>query len=149
MTLRDRLTEDMKQAMKVKEAGKLKLSVIRMVRSAAKNVEIDRRKELDDNELLDVVAKEVKMRRDSLDEFRKAGRPELLAVLEQEIAILMEYLPEQMSEAEVRALVTQAVADAQAASAKDMGKVMALLMPKVKGRADGKLVNSIVKELLS
>ena len=129
MTLRDRLTEDMKQAMKDKEAGKLKLSVIRMVRSAAKNVEIDRRKELDDNELLDVVAKEVKMRRDSLDEFRKAGRPELLAVLEQEIAILMEYLPEQMSEAEVRALVTQAVADAQAASAKDMGKVMALLMP--------------------
>ena len=149
MTLRDRLTEDMKQAMKDKEAGKLKLSVIRMVRSAAKNVEIDRRKELDDNELLDVVTKEVKMRRDSLDEFRKAGRPELLAVLEQEIAILMQYLPEQMSEAEVRALVTQAVADAQAASAKDMGKVMALLMPKVKGRADGKLVNSIVKELLS
>ena len=149
MTLRDRLTEDMKQAMKDKEAGKLKLSVIRMVRSAAKNVEIDRRKELDDNELLEVVAKEVKMRRDSLDEFRKAGRPELLAVLEQEIAILMEYLPEQMSEAEVRALVTQAVADAQAASAKDMGKVMALLMPKVKGRADGKLVNAIVKELLS
>jgi uncharacterized protein len=149
MTLRDRLMEDMKQAMKDKEAGKLKLSVIRMVRSAAKNVEIDRHKELDDNELLEVVAKEVKMRRDSLDEFRKAGRPELLATLEQEIAILMEYLPEQMSEAEVRTLVTQAVADAQAASAKDMGKVMALLMPKVKGRADGKLVNTIVKELLS
>ena len=149
MTLRDRLTEDMKQAMKDKEAGKLKLSVIRMVRSAAKNVEIDRHKELDDNELLEVVAKEVKMRRDSLDEFRKAGRPELLATLEQEIAILMEYLPEQMSEAEVRTLVIQAVADAQAASAKDMGKVMALLMPKVKGRADGKLVNAIVKELLS
>jgi len=149
MTLRDRLMEDMKQAMKDKEAGKLKLSVIRMVRSAAKNVEIDRHKELDDNELLEVVAKEVKMRRDSLDEFRKAGRPELLATLEQEIAILMEYLPEQMSEAEVRTLVIQAVADAQAASAKDMGKVMALLMPKVKGRADGKLVNTIVKELLS
>ena len=149
MTLRDRLTEDMKQAMKDKEAGKLKLSVIRMVRSAAKNVEIDRHKELDDNELLEVVAKEVKMRRDSLDEFRKAGRPELLATLEPEIAILMEYLPEQMSEAEVRTLVIQAVADAQAASAKDMGKVMALLMPKVKGRADGKLVNTIVKELLS
>lgn len=149
MTLRDRLMEDMKQAMKDKESGRLKLSVIRMVRSAAKNVEIDRRKELDDNELLEVLAKEVKMRRDSLDEFRKADRPELLATLEQEIAVLMEYLPEQMSEAEVRALVTQAVADAQAASAKDMGKVMALLMPKVKGRADGKLVNSIVKEMLS
>ena len=149
MTLRDRLTEDMKLAMKDKEAGKLKLSVIRMVRSAAKYLEIDRHKELDDNELLEVVAKEVKMRKDSLEEFRKANRPELLATLEQEIAILMEYLPEQMTEEEVRGLVTQAVADAQASSPRDMGKVMALLMPKVKGRADGKLVNSLVKELLS
>ena len=149
MTLRDRLTEDMKQAMKDKEAGKLKLSVIRMVRSAAKNIEIDRHKELDDNELLEVIAKEVKMRKDSLDEFRKANRPDLLAALEQEIAVLMDYLPEQMTEAEVRRLVTQAVTDAQASSPKDMGKVMALLMPKVKGRADGKLVNSLVKELLS
>lgn len=149
MTLRDRLTEDMKQAMKDKEAGKLKLSVIRMVRSAAKNIEIDRHKELDDNELLEVVAKEVKMRKDSLEEFRKANRPDLLAALEQEIAILMEYLPEQMGEPEVRALVAQAVADAQASSPKDMGKVMAILMPKVKGRADGKLVNSLVKEMLN
>ena len=148
MTLRDRLTADMKQAMKDKEAGKLKLSVIRMVRSAAKYLEIDRHKELDDNELLEVVAKEVKMRKDSLEEFRKANRPELLATLEQEIAILMGYLPEQMGEPEVRALVALAVADAQASSSKDMGKVMALLMPKVKGRADGKLVNSLVKEML-
>ena len=149
MTLRNRLTEDMKLAMKDKEAGKLKLSVIRMVRSAAKYLEIDRHKELDDNELLEVVAKEVKMRKDSLEEFRKANRPELLAALEQEIAILMEYLPEQMGEPEVRALVAQAVADAQASSPKDMGKVMAILMPKVKGRADGKLVNSLVKEMLN
>lgn len=89
------------------------------------------------------------MRKDSLEEFRKANRPELLATLEQEIAILMEYLPEQMGEPEVRALVEQAVADAQASSSKDMGKVMAILMPKIKGRADGKLVNSLVKELLS
>jgi len=149
MTLRDRLTEDMKQAMKAKDAGKLRLSVIRMVRSAAKYLEIDRHKELDDNELLEVVAKEVKMRKDSLEEFRKANRPELLEILEQEIAILMEYLPEQMGESEVRALVAQAVADAQASSPKDMGKVMALLMPKVKGRADGKLVNLLVKEMLN
>ena len=149
MTLRNRLTEDMKLAMKDKEAGKLKLSVIRMVRSAAKYLEIDRHKELDDNELLEVVAKEVKMRKDSLEEFRKANRPELLATLEQEIAILMKYLPEQMGEPEVRALVAQAVADAQASSPKDMGKVMAILMPKVKGRADGKLVNSLVKEMLN
>lgn len=149
MTLRDRLTDDMKQAMKDKEAGKLKLSVIRMVRSAAKNLEIDRKKELSEAELLEVVAKEVKMRRDSLDEFRKADRPDALATLEQEIAILMEYLPEQLSETEVRELVQQAIAESQAASPKEMGKVMAILMPKVKGRADGKLVNSLVKELLS
>ena len=149
MTLRDRLTEDMKKAMKDKEAGKLKLSVIRMVRSAAKYLEIDRGKELDEAELIDVVAKEVKMRKDSLEEFRKADRPESLATLELEIAILMDYLPEQMDEAEVRELVKQAVAEAQAVSPKEMGKVMAILMPKVKGRADGKLVNSLVKEMLS
>ena len=149
MTLRDRLTEDMKKAMKDKEAGKLKLSVIRMVRSAAKYLEIDRGKELDEAEFIDVVAKEVKMRKDSLEEFRKANRPEALATLEQEIAILMDYLPAQMSEAEVRELVKQAVAEAQAVSPKEMGKVMAILMPKVKGRADGKLVNSLVKEMLS
>jgi len=148
MTLRDRLTEDMKQAMRDKEAGKLRLSVIRMVRSAAKYLEIDRKKELDEAELIDVVAKEVKMRNDSLEEFRKADRPDALATLEKEIAILMEYLPEQMSEAEVRELVKQAVVEAQAASPKEMGKVMAILMPKVKGRADGKLVNSLVKEML-
>lgn len=149
MSFKDRLTEDMKQAMKDKDAGKLKLSVIRMIRAAAQNVEIDRHKDLDDNELLEVVAKEVKMRKDSLEEFRKANRPDLLVNLEQELAILMEYLPEQMSEAEVRSLVAQAVAEAQASSPKEMGKVMALLMPKVRGRADGKLVNTIVRELLS
>ena len=149
MMLRDRLTEDMKQAMKDKEAGKLKLSVIRMVRSAAKYLEIDRGKELDEAEYIDVVAKEVKMRKDSLEEFRKADRPEALATLEQEIVILMDYLPVQMDEAEVRELVKQAVAEAQAVSPKEMGKVMAILMPKVKGRADGKLVNSLVKEMLS
>ena len=148
MTLRDRLTEDMKLAMKDKEAGKLRLSVIRMVRAAAKYLEIDRKKELTEAELVEVVAKEVKMRRDSLDEFRKADRPEALATLEQEIAILMEYLPEQMTEAQVRELVKQAITESGAAGPKEMGKVMAILMPKVKGRADGKLVNSLVKEML-
>ena len=148
MTLRDRLTEDMKQAMKDKEAGKLKLSVIRMVRSAAKNVEIDRRKELDDNELLDVVAKEVKMRRDSLDEFRKAGRPELLAVLEQEIAILMEFLPEQMSEADVQAVVDAKIAELGASDMSVMGQVIGAVKQQVGSAADGALVAKLVKETL-
>ena len=148
MTLRDRLTEDMKVAMKEKETGKLRLSVIRMVRAAIKNVEIDRKKELDENETLDVISKEVKMRKDSLDEYRKADRPEALALLEQEIAILMGYLPQQLDEAELRVLVAEAVTQTGASNPKDMGKVMAVLIPKIKGRADGKLVNTLVKEKL-
>lgn len=149
MSLKEQLTEDMKQAMKAKEAGKLRLSVIRMVRSAIKNVEIDSKKELSEEGVLDIVSKEVKMRRDSMEEFKKANRQDLVDQLEQEIAILLPYLPQQLTEAEVRALVSEAVATSGATSPKDMGKVMALLMPNVKGRADGKLVNSIVRELLN
>ncbi|MEG6585822.1 GatB/YqeY domain-containing protein [Dendrosporobacter sp. 1207_IL3150] len=149
MSLKEQLNEDMKQAMKDKEAGKLRLSVIRMVRATIKNVEIDRKKELSEEEVLDVLAKEVKMRRDAMEEFKNANRLDLSEQLEQEIAILMPYLPQQLSEAEVRGLVTEAVAESQATGPKDMGKVMAVLMPKVKGRADGKLVNTIVREILS
>lgn len=149
MSLKEQLTEDMKQAMKAKEAGKLRLSVIRMVRSAIKNVEIDSKKELSEEGVLDIVSKEVKMRRDSMEEFKKADRQDLVDQLEQEIAILLPYLPQQLTEAEVRALVSEAVATSGATSPKDMGKVMALLMPNVKGRADGKLVNNIVRELLN
>jgi len=149
MSLKEQLTEDMKQAMKAKEAGKLRLSVIRMVRSAIKNVEIDSKKELAEEGVLDIVSKEVKMRRDSMEEFKKANRQDLVDQLEQEIAILLPYLPQQLTEAEVRALVSEAVAASGATTPKDMGKVMALLMPKVKGRADGKLVNNIVRESLN
>ncbi|MDT8901958.1 GatB/YqeY domain-containing protein [Anaeroselena agilis] len=149
MSIKERLTEDMKQAMKDKEAGKLRLSVIRMVRASIKNVEIDRKKELGDEEVLDVLAKEVKMRRDSLEEFKKGNRPDLVAGLEQEIGILMGYLPQQLSDEEVRALVAEAVAQTGAAGPKDMGKVMSALMPKVKGRADGKTVNAMVKDALN
>lgn len=149
MSIKERLNEDMKQAMRDKEAGKLRLSVIRMVRASIKNVEIDRKKELGDEEVLDVLAKEVKMRRDSLEEFKKGNRPDLVAGLEQEIDILMGYLPQQLSDEEVRALVAEAVAQTGAAGPKDMGKVMAALMPKVKGRADGKIVNAMVKDALN
>jgi uncharacterized protein YqeY len=149
MSIKERLNEDMKQAMKDKEAGKLRLSVIRMVRASIKNVEIDRKKELNDEETLDVLAKEVKMRRDSLEEFKKGNRPDLVAGLEQEIDILMGYLPQQLSDEEVRALVAEAVALTGAAGPKDMGKVMSALMPKVKGRADGKTVNAMVKDALN
>ncbi len=149
MSIKNRLNDDMKQAMKDREAGKLRLSVIRMARASIKNVEIDRKKELTDEEVLDVMAKEVKMRRDSLEEFKKGNRPDLVAGLEQEIAILMGYLPEQLSDDEVRVLVAEAVAQTGAAGPKDMGKVMSALMPKVKGRADGKTVNAMVKDALN
>jgi hypothetical protein len=148
MSVKDRLIEDMKQAMKDKEAGKLRLSVIRMARASIRNIEIDRQKELTEDEVLDVLAKEVKMRRDSMEEFKKGNRDDLVQNLEAEIAVLLQYLPQQLSESEVRMLVAEAIAQAGASSVKEMGKVMAVLMPKVKGRADGKLVNTMVKEML-
>ena len=149
MSLQERLTEDVKTAMKAREAGKSRLSVLRMVKASIRNIEIDRKKELNDEDVLDVLAKEVKMLRDSMDDFRKGNRPDMVAALEEEIAILAEYLPAQLSEEEVRALVDQAVSQAQATTAKDMGKVMAILMPQVKGKADGKLVNTLVRERLN
>ncbi|MHC1715656.1 MAG: GatB/YqeY domain-containing protein [Acidaminococcaceae bacterium] len=148
MSIKDLLTEDMKQAMKDKESGKLRLSVIRMARANIKNIEIDEKRELNDDEVLAVLVKEVKMRQDSLEEFAKAGRDELVEQAKQEIAILRKYLPEQLSDEELRALVEEAVAETGAAGPKDMGKVMAALMPKTRGRADGKRINTMVRELL-
>lgn len=148
MTLKEQLTEDMKQAMKAKEAGKLRLSVIRMVRAAVKNVEIDGKKELGEEEVQAIIAKEVKMRKDSMEEFKKGNRQDLVEQLEREIEVLLPYLPQQLTEEEIRALVAQAVAESGASSAKEMGKVMAILMPKVKGRADGKTVNTLVRAAL-
>ena len=148
MSIKDLLTEDMKQAMKDKESGKLRLSVIRMARANIKNIEIDEKRELNDDEVLAVLVKEVKMRQDSLEEFAKAGREELVEQAKQGIAILRKYLPEQLSDEELRALVEEAVAETGAAGPKDMGKVMAALMPKTRGRADGKRINTMVRELL-
>lgn len=149
MSVKERLNEDMKQSMKEKEAGKFRLSVIRMVRSSIKNAEIDRKKELSEEEVLDILAREVKLRRDAAEEFKKGNRPDLVQNLDKEIAILLDYLPAQLSEQEVRVIVAEAIAQTQATNTKDMGKVMAALMPKVKGRADGKLVNTVVRELLN
>ena len=147
MPIKDTSTNDMKEAMKAKE--KDRLAVIRMVRGAIKQIEIDSKKELDDEAVIGVISKEVKMRKDSVEEFKKGGREDLVAKTEAEIAVLMPYLPQQLSEDEIRSLVQAAVEQVGASSPKDMGKVMGVLMPKVKGRADGKLVNTIVKEALN
>lgn len=147
MGLNERLNEDMKQAMKNQD--KFRLSVIRMVRSSIKNIEIDQRKTLDDNEVLDVLSREIKQRKDSLQEFEKAGRQDLVDSLKAEIAIISEYMPQQLSEDEIKQIVQQTIQEVGASSKTDMGKVMSALMPKVKGRVDGKLVNQFVQQSLS
>ena len=109
MSIKDQLTEDMKQAMKDREAGKLRLSVIRMVRANIKNVEINEKKELNDDEVLAILLKEVKMRQDSLVEFEKAERSELAEQAKAEIEILKKYLPEPLSDEELRVMVAEAI----------------------------------------
>jgi uncharacterized protein YqeY len=147
MSLSDRLNEDMKQAMKSQD--KFKLSVIRMVRSSIKNLEIDLKRTLDDNEVLDVLSREIKQRKDSLQEFEKAGRDDLANNLKVELVILADYQPQQLTEEEVKTIVQQTIQQFGASSKADMGKVMTALMPQVKGRADGKLVNQLVQQLLN
>lgn len=148
MSLKEKLTADMKEAMKAREAGRQRLGVIRLVRGAIRQQEIDGQRELDDDAVLTVISKEVKQRRDSIEEFQKGGREDLVRQHEAEIAILMEYLPRQMTEDEVRSAVREAITATGASTPKEMGKVMKELMPKVKGRADGKLVNQIVRAML-
>lgn len=148
MSLKDQLTEDMKQAMKDKEAGKVRLSTIRMVRSSIKNLEIDQKRELSDEDVLAVLTKEVKLRRDAREEFSRAGREDLVANLEAELEVLVKYLPEPLTDAEIREIVTAAVAQAMASGQIGIGPVMSLVMPQVKGKADGKIVNAIVRELV-
>lgn len=146
MNLSERLTDDMKQAMKNQD--KFKLTVIRMMRAAMKNLEIDLKRPLVDSEVLDILSREIKQRKDSLQEFEKAGRDDLVADLVVEIEIISQYLPEQLTEEEIQEIVTQTIHELGASSKADMGKVMGALLPKTKGRADGKLVNQFVQQLL-
>ncbi|GBF10139.1 GatB/YqeY domain-containing protein [Tepidibacillus sp. HK-1] len=147
MSLMDRISEDMKQAMKNKD--KVKLSVIRMIRSAIKYTEIEKQTTLSDEQILDVLTREVKQRRDSLQEFEKAGRQDLVENVQAELEILKQYLPQQLSEQELRNIIQSVIEEIGAKGKSDMGKVMSAVMPKVKGRADGKLINQLVQEYLS
>ena len=146
MSLKERLMNDMKEAMKEKQ--QLRKSVITMARSAVKQVEIDSRVELDDEGVIEILTKQVKQKRDAIEEFAKGQREDLVDEAKAEIDILMEYLPQQLTEEEITKIVSQVVDQVGANSAKDMGKVMSALMPKVKGRADGKLVNQVVRQFL-
>lgn len=146
MTIKEKLQQDMKTAMKAKDTARL--STIRMINSAIKNKEIDARGELSDTDVEAVIVSAVKQRRDSVEQFKAGNRQDLVDKEEAEIQVLMGYLPEQMGEDDIKKIVAEAIAEAGAQSAKDMGKVMKVLMPKVKGKADGGLVNRIVKESL-
>jgi len=146
MSLRERLTEEMKVAMKGKDD--LRLSAIRLVRSAVKNREIDQKRELDDQGIAEVIASLAKQRRESIRLFREAGRNDLVEKEEKELAVLLAFLPQQLSREEVAELVLQAITESGARGAGDMGKVMKVLMPRVSGRADGKVVSEVVREKL-
>ncbi|MFS8640420.1 MAG: GatB/YqeY domain-containing protein [Symbiobacteriaceae bacterium] len=148
MNLNERLTEDMKAALKAGPAGKLRLETIRFLRAAIKNAEIEKHAPLSDDEILGIITKQVKQLRESLADFQRSNRQDLVEKAEAEMAILSEYLPKQLSADEVRDLARTVIAQVGAQGPKDMGKVMGPLMAQVRGRADGKMVQQIVKELL-
>lgn len=146
MTLKERLQEDLKIAMKAKD--QLRLSVIRLAKAAIMNLEIAKGHQLSDQEIIEVLAKEAKQRNDAIPEYEKANRVDIIENLHKEIKILHEYLPAQLAETELREIIQTTIHEVGATAKKEMGKVMSALMPKIKGRADGKLVNQIVNSLL-
>ena len=147
MSLLERLNFDIKKAMKNKE--KDKLSVIRMIKSSIQNEAIKTGNELSEDEELTVLSREVKQRKDSLHEFDKAGRQDLVEKIRTELQYVELYMPKQLSEEEVSEIVKQAISETGASSKAEMGKVMAVIMPKVKGKAEGSLVNKLVQQHLS
>lgn len=146
MALKDKLMDDLKSAMKEKDI--IRKNVVQLIRSGVLQFEKDNKVTLDDDGVSDVIAKQLKQRRDSLPEYEKSGRDDLIAQLKREMELLMEYLPAQLSTEELTAIVKEAVESTGASSVKDMGKVMAAVMPKTKGRADGKEINAIARQLL-
>src|SRR5690606_3177189 len=133
----------------MKARDKEKLSVLRMLKSALQNEQIKKGTELNEEEELSVLSREMKQRRDSLTEFKNADRQDLVEKLENEIVIVESYLPKQLTEEELQSIVQEVIASVNATSTSDFGKVMGAIMPKVKGKADGNAVNRIVKEQLS
>ena len=147
MSLEERLIAEMKEAMKSND--KVRLSTIRMVRSAVKNKEIELRKPLDDETVQRVIQGMVRKGEESLEQFKLGGRMDLVEKESQEIEILKTYLPQSMSREEVIKVIDQTIQETQAASLKEMGKIMKSVMSKLQGKADGKLINQLVKERLS
>ena len=147
MSLEERLAEEMKQALK--SSDKLRLSTIRMIRSALKNKEIELRKKLEDEEVVKVIQVMVRKGEESVEQFQIGGRMDLVEKEKKEIEVLKSFLPQPLSQEEILKIVDQSIQETQASSLKDIGKVMKSVIPKIGGRADGKLVNQLVKERLS
>ncbi len=147
MSLKEKLQQDWKDALKSKD--KIRATTISMARAAVLQIEKTKSIKLDDEQIVGVLAKEVKLRRDSLIEFEKGKRQDLVDASNAEIEILMNYLPQQLTEDEIKKIIIDIASKVEANSMKDMGKIMAAIVPKTKGRADGSLVSKLVKEYLS
>ncbi len=147
MTLKEQLDDAMKQAMKARDD--LRLSAVRMIRSLVKNREIEQKRELDDQGVIEVISTLVKQRRESIRLYQEGNRQDLVDKEEAELAILLGFLPAQLSATEITELVTRVIGESGAQGIKDMGKVMKVLTPLTTGRADGKTVSETVKRLLS
>ena len=147
MGVSERIDEEIKSAMRAKD--QVKMDTLRMVKSDFKNAEIDKKAELTDEERFAIIQKSIKKRGDAIEMFKTGGRQDLVDKETREAEILKTFLPAQIGEAEIQALVKEAIAASGASSKKDMGKVMGALMPKVKGKADGRLVQQIVSALLN
>lgn len=145
--LKQTIADALKTAMKEKDA--LTRDVLRTINAAIKQVEVDERKTLSSAEVLDVLVREVKKRKDTIAELEAAGREDLLVEERAQLGVIERFLPQQLSREEVEAIVRETIAEVGATNPKEMGKVMGALMPKVKGKADGKLVNEVVRELLN
>jgi len=146
MDLKEQIQNDLKKALKAKEKGKV--SVLRMVNSEIKNEEIEKKEDLTDEDIIQIISKELKKRKEGVEEFKKAGREETVEEEERQIKVLEKYLPEQLEEDEVEELVEEVIEEVGASDMSDMGEVMKEIMPKVKGKADGNMVNKIVREKL-
>lgn len=146
MALKEKLIEDLKSSMKNKDT--IRKNTITMIRAAIKQKEVDERIQLDDDGIIEIISKQLKEKKNVIEDFKRGQRQDLVEQTEKEMEILLEYLPKQLSEEDIRKIVMETVKEVNASSMKDIGLVMKSVMPKLKGKADGSTVNKIVKEIL-
>jgi hypothetical protein len=147
MSLKEKLMEDLKASMKNKD--KVRKNTVTMIKAAVTQLEVDNRVAVTDDDIIGIIAKQVKQKKDSIGDFKAGNREDLVTLTEEEIAILTEYLPEQLSLEALEEIVVNAIKETNAQTKKDMGKIMGKIMPLIKGKADGKQVNEIVSKYLS